>query len=264
MKWPSSITFIRHGESQYNALRKRKEADPAYQDFKKAYEADFRSDLVFHMAAIARENYFLKVSDYETPLTQLGEWQAEETGRMLVAASKIPTPDVVFYSPYKRTKQTLDLLSLHWEALRDEDLSKIIQWNPDDRIREQEHGLALLYNDWRVFHVLHPEQKELHDLLGPYWYQYPQGESASQVRDRARLFTNMLIREWAGKHVLVITHHLTILSFRANYERLTPEEFVRLDKEMKPVNCGVTIYRGDPKRGKDGRLVLDTYNQKFY
>lgn len=134
----------------------------------------------------------------------------------------------------------------------------------DDRIREQEHGLSLLYSDWRVFHVLHPDQKQLRDLQGPYWYQYPQGESVSQVRDRARSFTSMLIREWADKHVLVVTHHLTILSLRANYQRFSPEEFIRLDEYEKPVNCGVTLYRGDPTIGKDGKLVLKAYNKKFY
>ena len=33
---------------------------------------------------------------------------------------------------------------------------KIIE---DERIREQEHGLSSIYNDWRVFFTLHPEQK---------------------------------------------------------------------------------------------------------
>jgi IS5 family transposase len=61
-----------------------------------------------------------------------------------------------------------------------------------------------------------------------------------------------------------VTHHLTILSFRANYERLSPEEFIRLDEHEKPVNCGITVYRGDPNQGKDGKLVLQIYNKKFY
>jgi hypothetical protein len=54
------------------------------------------------------------------------------------------------------------------------------------------------------------------------------------------------------------------LSFRANYERLPPEEFLRIDEEEKPLNCGVTLYQGDPKAGSNGRLVLDQYNVKLY
>jgi broad specificity phosphatase PhoE len=73
-----------------------------------------------------------------------------------------------------------------------------------------------------------------------------------------------LIREYAGKNMLMVTHHLTILSIRANLERLTPDEFIRLDQEEKPVNCGVTVYTGNSTVGKDGKLILDRYNQKLY
>ena len=134
----------------------------------------------------------------------------------------------------------------------------------DDRIREQEHGLYLLYNDWRVFQTLHPEQRRLRNLLGPYWYQYPQGESAAQTRERVRSITSTIVREWAGKHVMLVTHHLTILSIRANFERLSPEEFMRLDEEEKPRNCGVTLYRGNPNLGKNGKLELEYYNRSFW
>jgi broad specificity phosphatase PhoE len=134
----------------------------------------------------------------------------------------------------------------------------------EDRIREQEHGLSLLYSDWRVFQTFHPEQRELYELLGPYWYQYPQGESTSMVRDRVRLFTNMLVREYSGKVVYLVSHHLTKLCIRANYERLTPEQFIDLDNHQKPINGGVTIYKGNPEVGTDGKLELIEYNKKLY
>ncbi len=259
MKWPLSITFVRHGQSDYNALRERKAKDRVCQQFKAAYQANFRSPLARELAREIRCKYALKVSDYETPLTEEGKIQAERTGKQLsTRPDLVHVPRVIFYSPYLRTKQTVEHLKSAWGGL-----CKATEV-PDDRIREQEHGLSLLYSDWRVFHVMHPEQKELYELLGPYWYQYPNGESVSHVRDRGRDFSGMLIREWAGEHVMVVTHHLTILSFRANYERLTPEKFIRLDEDEKPVNCGVTIYHCDPSRGRDGRLFLQTYNQKFY
>ena len=122
----------------------------------------------------------------------------------------------------------------------------------------------LLYNDWRVFNVFHPEQGALRTLLGPYWYQYPQGESVSQVRDRVRSILATVIREHSGKNVMMVTHHLTILSIRATLERLTHEQFMELDTNEKPVNCGVTHYRGDPDAGSNGKLVLDFYNRKLY
>jgi broad specificity phosphatase PhoE len=260
MKWPSSITLIRHGESAYNDLRRLKDADPLYREFKRAYDKRFGFTGTQELAQQISDKYSLGVSDYKTPLTPFGNKQTLTTGHALQRAAHngFPQPDVVFYSPYRRTEETLGGVAAGWIDLA---MAKHI---PDDRIREMEHGLSLLYSDWRVFQVLHPEQKRLRDLQGPYWYQYPQGESVSQVRERTRSFTTMLIREWAGKNVVLVTHHLTILSFRANYERLSPEEFIRLDEEEKPINCGVTVYRADPTQGKDGKLILEMYNRKFY
>jgi broad specificity phosphatase PhoE len=73
-----------------------------------------------------------------------------------------------------------------------------------------------------------------------------------------------LVREYSGQRVMLITHHLTILSIRAILERLSSSEFVDLDKKQKPVNCGVTIYHGEAGVGKNGRLIMDEYNTKFY
>jgi len=176
----------------------------------------------------------------------------------VLGSKLIHTPHVIFVSPYVRTVETLEYIKLGWPALKD---AKII---PDDRIREQEHGLALLYNDRRVFHVFHPEQKELLNLQGPYWYRFPQGESVSQVRDRLRSFLATLIREYSNYRVMLITHHITILSIRATLERLSPQEFIRLDKEEKPLNCGLTIYMGNPWVGREGRLELQQYNKQLY
>jgi broad specificity phosphatase PhoE len=257
MKWPTEVTLIRHGQSTYNALRKTKARDADWIAFKAAYENDFGSLETRRLAEIVMEKFALGVSDYETPLTDKGIQQAQLTGKGL-RERKTPLPDVVFYSPYKRTESTLAHLIDGWPAL-----GTVIAV-ADDRIREQEHGLSLLYNDWRAFHVFYPEQKKLRDLLGPYWYQFPQGESISQVRDRIRSELSMLIREYAEKRVLFVTHHLTILSFLANVERLTPEEFILLDEKEKPINCGVTVYVGDRAKGKNGKLVLASYNKKLY
>ncbi len=257
MKWPASITMVRHGESAYNALRAAKGKDPEYAEFLRLYEEDYRSPACRSLAETMWVRYGLSTSDYETPLSDAGLRQASRTGAALAAETQFQ-PDIVLVSPYLRTRQT-------WEQMQrggfKADGARIII---EDRIREQEHGLSVLYSDWRVFHVLHPEQKLLRKHMGPYWYQYPQGESVSMVRDRLRDVTTMMIREFSSLHVLLITHHLTILSVRANYERLSPEEFIRLDDEEKPVNCGVTRYIGDPRQGSDGKLILGEYNTKHY
>lgn len=256
MKWPENIMLIRHGQSEYNALREKKLNDPLYQAFLREYDRGHSSKLVT-MARTMRSKFALNVNDYGTTLSAEGHSQARMTGRSL-HIGKTLAPDVILVSPYLRTRQTLEELTARWPALA---ACKTVH---DDRIREQEHGLSLLYNDWRIFHALHPEQREQRELMGPYWYQYPQGESVPMVRDRNRSMTETMIREYAGKRVLLITHHVTILCFRANYERLSPEQFIDLDENQKPVNCGVTLYRGDPNLGSEGKLVLDYYNRKLY
>jgi broad specificity phosphatase PhoE len=256
MKWPSSITIVRHGQSTYNELREKKRKDPEYRAFCEEYERG-PSDKLLAMAKSMQMKYALKTSDYLTPLSQEGVKQARVTGGRLGQVG-LRHPRIIFVSPYLRTRQTLAAMI---DGGFDASDVKIVH---EDRIREQEHGLSLLYNDWRIFHSLHPEQRELRELMGPYWYQYPQGESTSNVRDRTRSFTGTMIRECAGMDVLLMSHHLTILSIRANYERLSPEEFIRLDEEEKPVNCGVTLYCCNPGLGSKGKLELKFYNKKLY
>ncbi len=256
-KWPKSITLIRHGESAYNVLRHKKEKDALYRAFKKAFEKDHTSVETKVLAEKVRTKFALNVSDYATPLTDEGWRQSMETGKGI--REVMPIPDIVLCSPYLRTKRTLDGINLgsYWRI----DPKIVIM---DDRVREQEHGLSLLYNDSRVFQTFHPEQKSLKDLLGNYWYQYPQGESVAEVRDRIRLMTDTIIREYSGLHVLIITHHLTILSIRANFERMSPEQFLEIDEKEKPINCGVTMYKCNPNKGSKGKLELEFYNRRFY
>jgi len=255
MKWPLSVMLIRHDTSAYNILKNQKEQDPLYQEFLAAFDGNADPVYLLSLAQRVKNKFALKVGDANTPLADEEGYQAYQTG---VALSNTETPDAIFVSPYKRTRLTLEHLTRGWPALTD------VKTYTEERIREQGHGLALLYSDWRVFHVLHPEQKALYELEGRYWYQYPQGENIPNVRDRNRLWFDTLIRDFAGKRVLVITHHLNILAIRANLERFGEEEFLRLDNQEKPINCGVTTYRGIPNQGKDGRLVLESYNVKHY
>ena len=255
-KWPKSVTLIRHGESAYNALSNKKKEDESYQKFKEEYEKNHQSEIAINLAQEMENKYSLRTSDYGTPLTINGQNQAFITGQNLPEI--VPEPDVIMVSPYLRTVETLKQIIKGWPGI-----ANVPQF-PDERIREQEHGLSLLYNDWRIFNVLHPEQKKLYELLGPYWYQFPQGESVAEVRERCRDEVAMLIREFANKHVILVTNHLTILSFRANLERLSPEEFIEVDEKFKPKNCGITQYSCNNNSGENGRLELKFYNRILY
>ncbi|MBI4991705.1 MAG: histidine phosphatase family protein [Candidatus Harrisonbacteria bacterium] len=241
-------------------MKKQKESDPDYKEFRKAYEEferdGFRNELARQLAEKLKEKCDVGVSDPETPLSPEGHRQALETGKGLSVHSRLP--DVIFVSPYVRTQQTLAGLVKGWPKLG---TVKIIL---DERIRERNIGLLEIFNDWRILNVLYPEQARLHARQGKFYYRYPQGESIVDVQSRNRQWFQTLTRDWAGKRVLVVSHHLTILSIRSLLERWTPEQFIDVDENHSPKNCSLTVYRGDPKQGTDGKLCLETYNQVFY
>ncbi len=256
MKWPRELTLIRHDTSTFNASKVAKETDELYLRFRNAFEANPDSEETHELALQVHEKFKPTVGDWNTPL-----WDGESPNASTVGANlveHIGRPDVIFVSPYIRTQATLAGLTRGWPELG------TVRTYVDDRLREQEHGLANLYGDWRVFHALHPEQRALYTMHKRYFYCFPQGESVPNVRERIALWLNTITRDFADKRILVVTHHLTILSIRASLERLSFEQFIELDEHEKPINCGVTIYRGYPNMGSDGRLILDQYNVKLY
>jgi len=236
----------------YNFMKKERAKDPFYREFVAAFEINPFSDKTRELALEVNRRFALQVSDPETPLA-VNEWsRAVNTGRELRRREK--TPDVIFISPYLRTRQTLDALMEGWPELRR------VRVYEEERIREQSHGLASLYNDWKVFFALYPNQKKLYDLEGFYWYQWPQGERVPQVKDRSRSWMTTLTRDFYNQKVLAVSHQLTMLSVRANFERWSAEEFQRVDWEEKPINCGVTKYVGRPHLGRNGHFTLQYYN----
>ena len=256
MKWPESLTLVRHDTSAYNDLKPQKEKDPLYRQFVKAYEKNPDAENTRRLALEIKDNFSLNHGDHDTPLATDSGWQAEKVGEQL--KNKISLPHVIFVSPYMRTQDTLTHMIKKWPELKE------IKTVEEERIREQDHGLTILYNDWRVFNALNPEQRELYKKQGEYWYRFPQGENVPDVRERLRSWAGALTRDYNDENVLAVTHHLSILSLRANLERLGEKDFLRLNSEEKPINAGVTIYRGVPTEGREGRLKLETYNAKLY
>jgi hypothetical protein len=153
-------------------------------------------------------------------------------------------------SPYLRTCETLRLLKEEWPELAG------AREYQEERIREKDHGLALLYNDWRIYHVLIPEQGRLHDLLGDYDYRFLNGENIPDVRQRTHSWITTITREFAGQASDGDYASSDHPGHRANFERLGPEEFLHLDEHEKPVNCGVTCYMGNAQVGSRGKLEL--------
>ncbi len=255
MKWPASIMLIRHDTSAYNILRDKKKNDPLYQCFLKEYRENPTGKGAQYWAQKVKEKFALGVSDANTDLADAEGKQAVETGRKLSSGE---LPDIIFVSPYLRAVKTLEHIKTGWPEL------KQVKTVKEKRVREQEHGLALLYNDWKVFFSLNPLQKELYDLEGPVNYRYPQGENVPDVCLRNQMFLSTLTRDFPEKRILIVTHHLNILAMMSNLDRWDDEKFIHMDENEKPINCGVTLYRGIPGEGKDGRLKREYYNEQLY
>lgn len=255
-KWPKSILLLRHDVTTYNALKRKKDEDPEFHEFIQAYNENHRSVLCKKLADRMRKKYKLESHGPQTPVIELESRQAIEVGKRLKEI--YPLPDVIFVSPFLRTKQTLAGLTKGWPELEN------VKTYEEERIREQDHGLSEIFYDWRVFNVFYPDQKDLYDALGDYWYVYPQGENRPMLRDRLRAWLSTLTRDFKDKRVLAITHHLAILSFMANIERWSEDEFRDYDKNHKPINLGVTHYLSKSELGQNGKLALEFYNKKFY
>lgn len=253
LKWPRRLDLIRHGQSEYNQAKDRQHQQPLYKAFLDEYAKDAHSHQSRQLAEQLVEEYADLASDHQTKITEAGHEAILKSGRYMAEQGELP--NVIFVSPYLRTKQTLQLLIRAWPSLAK---VRIIE---EERIREKEFGLRLPYSDNKIFYCLHPEQKRLYEIQGQYWYRLPQGENIPDIRLRLRSWTNTLTRDYAGKRVLAITHHLTILAFRANIERLSADQFLHLDHTAQPSNAGITTYKGEIYR-KTGqqRLRLITYD----
>ncbi len=281
-RYPQSLTLIRHAESKYNKLKRIANDWDESKEFRRLFNREFysgkdaRPDLaveVLHGRWPSPElrniglNFFGRidelmqgVSDYDTPITDEGYSQAKETGEHI--ENVVPKPDIIYVSPYLRTNQTLDAILEGAPSWRN-----VQRWE-NESIREQEHGMNTVFNDWRLAYVLDPMEM-LHSVKqGEYSYRYRGGESRFDVRNRTSRFIGRVRRKHVHENVLAVTHHLTILATIGELMHWTREDFMEWDKRRKPANSSVTIFRqqkGISRTGRDRLEFSDAeYNMKLY
>lgn len=235
--WPRQIDFVRHAQSSYNRLRALQQDQPLYRAFEEEFAKNPDSKHTKQLAEQLRAEYQQIAGDSHSEITSEGRQQMKRVGQAMAAKSE-KLPDIIFVSPYKRTKQSLAGLISGWPALTK---VRIIE---EERIREREFGMRILYGDSKVWMALNPEQRRLQELQGEYWYRPPQGENIADVRQRMRSWATALSSRHAGKYVLAMTHHITILAFRANVERMTAEQYLQLYERFTPSNGSLTRYVG--------------------
>ncbi len=69
-----------------------------------------------------------------------------------------------------------------------------------------------------------------------------------------------LVREHAGRRVLVITHSVVVLLFRQLLERLGEQEVLALDRQDEVKNASLLIYELGARDGRQGVLVRKEWN----
>lgn len=226
MTMPKDLLFIRHGQSEANIVQK--------------------SDDHGLEEVLAREIF--NRPDWQNRLTGQGveqalqarEWIDRELGGLAAF-------DALYVSPFYRTRET----AAH---VGGPDLEG---WTIDDRIVER---------SWGVYgKVPRAEQRSQFPLTAaekaanPWYIRLDGGESMPDVYGRFRDFQATLHREQVDRRVAVVSHGDFINAARYGIERLTPEEWERLDSDPDYTlrNCTLLHYtRTNPDDPEDVRAKL--------
>ena len=194
------------------------------------------------------ERLDLAQRDMDVPLSDLGVEQARAFGTWLGEQPQSEHPAAVVSSPYVRAMATaqhvLDAARLDVEITSDE------------RLREREFGILDLLTH-RGIVAAHPEEAKRREHVGKFYYRPPGGESWVDVALRLRSLRDSLVREYADRRVLVVTHEVPIIITRYLIERLDEATTLELSRSGRLANCSLTTY---VRTGDAGlRLDLDAW-----
>mmetsp|Transcript_16208 Transcript_16208/g.36033 ORF Transcript_16208/g.36033 Transcript_16208/m.36033 type:complete len:346 (-) Transcript_16208:153-1190(-) len=207
---PRRIILVRHGESQGNI----------------------------------DDNAYVDTPDWKVSLTDRGHQQASAAGKQLKELIGDSGRVFFYYSPYKRTTQTLENMSQH---LDDE---QIVSVREEPRMSEQQFG-----NFQNVEQVLNC--KEERHSFGRFYYRFPSGEAGLDVYSRVSSFITTLVRDChqyshAGQdldtmNVVIVTHGLALRLFLMRWFQFSVEEF---DNSTNPGNAQlITMLKHVGKNG---------------
>lgn len=220
------LVIVRHGQSEQNVA------------------LDLLED---NLEAVLKQQK--EIRDMDIPLTKQGLWQAEHTGRYFKICSDF---DICFSSPYKRTLQTAEKII--------SEIGYDLKIFKDNRLREKEFGRL---HGFSTEEIKQKYPEEFHDRKrdGKYWYRLPRGENYPDVEARIHSFLDKLVRDYGGKKVLVVTHQVPYLMFRALFEHLGEKKVLALGDVP---NCGIQQYVLDVSKSPEGKMTLVEFNQKMY
>jgi broad specificity phosphatase PhoE len=225
-KWPSLLVVMRHAESEANLRRE-----------------------TLRKANSKETHVGLPVRDVDVELTDSGHRQGRATGRYL--SDRFPPFDVVYVSPYRRTRQTADAVLSEMAAPP----RKVIE----ERLREKEFGILEGLTKHGI-EELHPEEHRRKIAVAKYYYRPPGGESFPDINLRVHSFIGTMVREHTAERVLVVTHSVVVLCFRRLLERMEEDEVLKLDREDEVKNASLLVYEVGVRDGWPGVLLRTDWN----
>jgi broad specificity phosphatase PhoE len=223
-KWPDVIWVARHGQSAGNVARDAAEA-----------------------AGLPLID--IATRDIDTPLSALGERQAEALGHWFGEMPPQERPTVVLCSSYLRARKTAEI-ALRAAGIDFDD----IHFAADERLREKEFGILDRLTKIGIVQK-YPELHHQRSHVGKFYFRPPGGESWCDVILRLRSVIDTVCREYRRERVLIVGHQVIVNCFRYLLERMDEQQILEIDRAADVPNCGVTSYEFDPARGKHGKLV---------
>lgn len=191
--------------------------------------------------------YALPYRDADTPLTALGEAQADALGTWLAGLPVPRRPDRVLSSPYLRARQTVG------HALTRAGLDLPVHL--DERLRDREVGVLEGLTTAGIAESL-PAEAERKRRLGRFYYRPPGGESWADVALRLRAVLREADTDRAGQRVLVVAHDVVVLLLRYLVDGLDEARLLGIAERQVP-HCSITSWRAGPL-GPVPEAVYDT------
>lgn len=209
--WPTRLWLVRHGQSQGNVAR-----DEAHEAGHLVIDLDWR--------------------DVDVPLSDLGQRQAEATGRWFAALPEDQRPEVLLSSPYVRARQTAEAIC-KGGGLAGGAKSTVL----DERLREREFGV---FDGLTTIGIRekYPDEAAHRAKMGKFYHRPPGGESWADVILRLRSAMNSIALQHENRRVMIVCHQVVVLCLRYILEELTEAQILAIDRQAEILNCGICAY----------------------
>ena len=157
-------------------------------------------------------------------LSEVGVRMAQATAHYIAVSPQLNTVSAIYSSPLERTRETAGEILTALNEVREARGEEPLELTTDERIIEAR-------NEFRGKRIGHGEGalwrngnwKLVTNLYKPSW-----GETYRQIAARVSGFADEKVREFPGRHIIVVSHESPIFSYRHMLETGHPEHWMLL------------------------------------